>query len=312
MFKQGPMGTARQAWDDPGISTAGKIGAGTVALGSALLGGPVGLIGGLLNSMGGYHNVGKPGGLVGDLTATSGGALKGRTAYVDEFDPAGHTVDSGFTQYGPLSNYNTLATAPVGTHIQYGPEDATSRLGSTFDQTKWDVDANTYYDAPFRAEAKDFIGDLTQAELAAEIATNPDEYHAIVGGEGDGGGDSGGDGTVICTELARQGLIPQEWFEADAATGKEFEANDPDVITGYHCWAIPVAKLMSKSKIATRIASLMAIPWAKEMYIRQGNNGFGTLRGKIAVHVGVPICRLIGKIIRGCQEIGQEFRREEK
>jgi hypothetical protein len=115
----------------------------------------------------------------------------------------------------------------------------------------------------------------------------------------DMGGDDGGtdDGTVICTELHRQGKLCDDWYKADAEVGRWFAENDPYVLSGYHFWAEPLAWLMSKSRIITSLISVMALPWAKEMYIQQGNNGISTFRGMFLCKFGPPVCRVIGKLI---------------
>ena len=113
------------------------------------------------------------------------------------------------------------------------------------------------------------------------------------------GGDDGGDdgGTVICTELHRQGKLCDEWFKVDKKVGQWFAKHDPDVMTGYHFWGKPLARLMKKSSFITYLVSLLALPWAKEMYIQQGNNEIGTFRGMFLYKLGLPICRIIGKAI---------------
>jgi hypothetical protein len=211
VMSKGPHGTAGTMINSD-LNTSAKVGAGIMGLGS-LLAGPgtlvLGPFGSLANSMGAYQDLGNPAIDPDSLSVTGQGFMSGKTS-----EPGGV-----FYQSGPLNNYNSLSTAPVGierggtapvgTYIEYGPEYATSRLGSTFDQTEWvdadtgkPLDANTYYDTPFRAEAQDFVGDLSYGELQNEISTNPDEYSTAVGGTGDGGDDGGGDGACFLTTAA--------------------------------------------------------------------------------------------------------------
>jgi len=103
-----------------------------------------------------------------------------------------------------------------------------------------------------------------------------------VGGDG---GDGGGDGTVICTELHRQGLMPEEIYKADSEYGKSL---DDDTMRGYLSWGIPVAGAMGKSPILTAIVKPFALNWAYHM--AGEHNSFG----KIALAVGIPICRWLG------------------
>jgi hypothetical protein len=131
----------------------------------------------------------------------------------------------------------------------------------------------------------------SQSEGAMGSGTgNPDGVD-----DADAAADDGG--TVICTELHRQGMIPKKWWEADERTGVYLLKEDPDVLIGYHAWAKPVASLMARSMVMTFVAAQFGIPWAREMYVMQ-EGGRGTIRGKLCVWIGVPVCRLIGKIIR--------------
>ena len=125
-----------------------------------------------------------------------------------------------------------------------------------------------------------------------------DEMGFTANSDTGGGDDSGGDdGTVICTELHRQGKLCDEWFKVDKKVGIWFAKHDPDVMTGYHFWGKPLAQLMKKSRFVTYLVSLLALPWAKQMYIQQGNNEIGTLRGMFLYKFGLPVCRIIGKVI---------------
>lgn len=98
-------------------------------------------------------------------------------------------------------------------------------------------------------------------------------------------------GTVICTELYRQGLMSKEIYQKDQAYGEHFIANDPEVYYGYALWATPIAKGMAKSKLLTNIMKPFALAWANQM---AGNNNN---LGRAILWIGVPICRLIGRYI---------------
>ncbi len=186
VMNKGPYGTAGTMINSD-LNTSAKVGAGIMGLGS-LLAGPgtllLGPLGSLANSMGAYQDLGNPTFDPDSLSITGQGFMSGKTSEFDEEYPGGV-----FYQSGPLNNYNSLSTAPVGierggtapvgTYLQYGPKDA-----------------------PFRAEAKDFIGDLTYSELQNEISKNPEEYSTVVGGTGDGGGDGGDGGDCFLTTAA--------------------------------------------------------------------------------------------------------------
>ena len=117
-----------------------------------------------------------------------------------------------------------------------------------------------------------------------------------VGGSGTGGdGDGGGDGSVICTELHRQGILTSKTFQADRKFGVLLRSRDPFVYVGYMVWAPAIVSLMKKSNLITKIVSIFAIPWARHMaHITEGsfhNNYFG----EVVMGIGVPFCRMIGK-----------------
>jgi len=114
--------------------------------------------------------------------------------------------------------------------------------------------------------------------------------------DGNGAGNAGG--TVICTELYHQDLLPLDVYMADQRYGLHLERTDPYVIAGYHFWAKPIVRLMQCSKTFTHVLhKSLAEPWAKEMVIKDGGNGIGTVRGKILFTLGLPVCRLIGRML---------------
>lgn len=97
-------------------------------------------------------------------------------------------------------------------------------------------------------------------------------------------------GTVICTELYEQNYYSTELYMRDVAYGAWIRTTKPEVYEGYITWAIPVVKLMRKSKTFTKLVAFFAVPWAQNM--AYGNNKFGAAISMI----GEPICGIIGKI----------------
>jgi hypothetical protein len=100
-------------------------------------------------------------------------------------------------------------------------------------------------------------------------------------------------GKVICTELYHQGLMSEQIYKADQAFGK---IQDLEVMIGYHAWALPVVRLMKRSKAATWLAHKIATPWANQMAFEMGVVDKPNLIGMIMMVVGIPCCRLIGKL----------------
>ncbi|PCI39751.1 MAG: hypothetical protein COB46_08145 [Rhodospirillaceae bacterium] len=131
-------------------------------------------------------------------------------------------------------------------------------------------------------------------------AANKDGSYSL-DAEGNGAGDAGG--TVICTELYHQSFLPLDVYMADQRYGLWIEKNDPYVMIGYHFLAKPVVNLMQRSKLFTQILyTALAKPWASEMVVKAGNNGIGSARGKILFAVGLPVCRMIGRVLEACRK----------
>jgi len=101
--------------------------------------------------------------------------------------------------------------------------------------------------------------------------------------------------TVICTELHRQGLIPEEWYKVDQRIGQKFWHSDPEVMIGYLSWGVPVAKLMAKSKVVTFLAKGLALKWAQEMYAQECKPELSTSAGRALCKYGPRICKFIGR-----------------
>ena len=100
-------------------------------------------------------------------------------------------------------------------------------------------------------------------------------------------------GTVICSELHRQGYITSEELELDSLYRIKYI--DDETYAGYVSWATKVVELMQKSKIVTQMVRPFGVGWAKEMSHRLEPERKGSLIGKLLLKFGVPICRYIGK-----------------
>ena len=98
--------------------------------------------------------------------------------------------------------------------------------------------------------------------------------------------------TGLCSVLHSHGLLPDEVYRADQAFGQELVTNDPDVMRGYHAWAVPIARLMRRCRTLSVVLSVFVRPWANEMH------GDSNWLGRFYVKVGIPFCRWIGKRLR--------------
>jgi hypothetical protein len=136
------------------------------------------------------------------------------------------------------------------------------------------------------------IGQLS-LQGAQQEATNLTNLIAAGSGQKSSGGSSGMFGSVLCTELNRQGLMPDDMYILDSMYGLTLPA---DVIYGYHFWAIPVARAMRKSRVLTCILRPFILAWGKEMQARMVG-GKGSAFGRILLRLGVPFCRWLGRTL---------------
>ena len=75
---------------------------------------------------------------------------------------------------------------------------------------------------------------------------------------------------VICAELYRQGLLEKEIFELDEEFGRHLRKVNPDIINGYHQWALPLVSLMQRSIVASHIIKFIARPVIKHIAYQMG------------------------------------------
>jgi hypothetical protein len=108
-------------------------------------------------------------------------------------------------------------------------------------------------------------------------------------------------GKVLCTELNRQGILPDDIYREDKKARKYYSI---DIVNGYLFWGVPLARLMRRSKLITILVTPFAKSWAYHMAYLTGYLDKDNVFGNLLETVGVPICRFIGKRLR--KKIGQE------
>lgn len=132
--------------------------------------------------------------------------------------------------------------------------------------------------------------------LVSDIIPVGDILGNVAGGIGDAVG--GIFGSVVCTELFRQGIMSKELYANDVSYAlKHMEHR---TLTGYRYWGIPVVELMRKSKVVTRIAAFFAINRAHYIASIYGNIPYKKHKafiGRIINAVGVPMCNLISVFV---------------
>lgn len=98
---------------------------------------------------------------------------------------------------------------------------------------------------------------------------------------------SGSLGTVICTELLRQGKFPQGLYNDGIP---HFHSLHSNTVAGYQIWAKQVVKLMQKSERLSNFLLPIAI---SRYHMTTGLLPF-TIWGLVTIYIGQPICYLIG------------------
>jgi hypothetical protein len=108
---------------------------------------------------------------------------------------------------------------------------------------------------------------------------------------------SGGASTVICTELHRQGFMSDYIRDADQRYGDMIMETRPEVMLGYHYWALPIVNLMKKSRAFTTLVWFVAKPWSHQMAYEMGAMQKGNWIGKSLMQVGILFSGIIGKAL---------------
>jgi len=96
-------------------------------------------------------------------------------------------------------------------------------------------------------------------------------------------------GTVICTELERQGLLDTALYEAGIP---HFLSLPEETVAGYRVWANHVVPLMQKYPALARALA----PVAQSRYEMIVTGKFG-IAGAITIYIGQPLCFLIGSFL---------------
>lgn len=100
--------------------------------------------------------------------------------------------------------------------------------------------------------------------------------------------------TVICTELYRQGYITQIQLSLENVWINKYMDNT--IYTGYRAWADWVVKGMKKSKTFSNFVALFGKAFVQECNHYAAPSTYKcNILGKIVIHIGIPICRLIGQ-----------------
>lgn len=137
---------------------------------------------------------------------------------------------------------------------------------------------------------------------AGAIVVAGGTFSISITGESGESGESGG--SVICTELHRQGYINDYIYKADEIFGKNLELKYPLVLKGYRIMAKPIVIQMKESRVFSKYVNLIARHWVKEMAYRIGYINQGDFFGLLLMLFGIPLAFFVGLIIDNLVFIG--------
>jgi hypothetical protein len=108
------------------------------------------------------------------------------------------------------------------------------------------------------------------------------------------------DGSVVCTELNRQGYIPDEVLFLEGIARVWYIDNQ--TYNGYLNIFSPVVELMKKSKLITQIIRPFGVSVAYELASRVSTKYKPSLLGKFVLSIGLPLCKVFGekRCLNGC------------
>jgi hypothetical protein len=102
-------------------------------------------------------------------------------------------------------------------------------------------------------------------------------------------------GTVICTQLYRDGLLSEEVYLADNLYVREHIS--PAAVNGYRFWAVPFVYAMRKYPLVYAIGKYFGLKWSYHCASHYLPNVKPNLIGKLMLALGVPIVFCLGSVI---------------
>ena len=103
-------------------------------------------------------------------------------------------------------------------------------------------------------------------------------------------------GSIICTKLHELGFISDETYSIDEEYGNWIRTNDPYAYIGYLVWAKYIVSGMDKSYKFAKVVNFIAKPWMTSMTHFMKYSDKKSFIGAAMIKIGLPICRIIGKI----------------
>ena len=134
---------------------------------------------------------------------------------------------------------------------------------------------------------------LGAAERGAKIQAEATKAAAASQAAASGGGGM----SVVCTELNRQGILSDAMYKVNTEWGMNLIANEPESFSAYLVWGLPTARLMKKSKLATKILAPFHMSWIKHI------NGDKGVIGTVVFNTLFPATQLLGKVMKFCSKL---------
>ena len=101
-------------------------------------------------------------------------------------------------------------------------------------------------------------------------------------------------GTIICTEMYSQGLMPQIIFDADTKFGYRMYKNNKELLQGYWMWATPVVEWMKQNPKGSKMFyNIIVKHWSEHMAFSVGVLNKDNLYGKIIHNIGVKFTKMV-------------------
>jgi hypothetical protein len=141
-------------------------------------------------------------------------------------------------------------------------------------------------------------------ETHADIHVEHNGWTDKGSGNDDAKNGSNNSDTVLCSLLHRRGYLSDDVWKHDAAFGNWVQNNEPEVLDGYHAWAIPMVDWIEKGSLLSKVWFYSwVLPftscWAKHIAHKMDpDNHKDNLVGRFMLTIGVPTCRFIGKMLK--------------
>lgn len=238
------------------------------------------------------------GSLTGDSTAGSGGnlmsylgtALNAKNAYETNGDYRS-TIGAALLTYfgaGAAAPIVSAVAQPLSDRAMKKGEDLNGVAGAIQAEPIGALSSNKYEGSDLLKAATDpadIFGGNEGGSISGTLGAALDPIGAALGGD-TVAAEIGN--WVICTELYRQNHLPADLYLYSGLRALTLSAA---VMTGYHSWAIPVARWMATSPRLSRV--ILPIATARCNHLAGKSNFIGWL----TVAVGEPICASIGHIV---------------